>query len=589
MAMNNIRVEIRQDGIGIATLDMPGRPFNVFSEDMMADFDRLIEIAATELTGLVICSGKPAFVAGADLAMIKDFANMRFDADWQTMRDRFSYLGKLFRRLEKTPVPVVAAINGLALGGGLELAMACHARVCVDVASPILGLPEIILSLLPGAGGTQRLPRYVGLEKGLDMLLGGAPVTPAEALHLGLVDAVVSVDELLAKAIELVKATPASARWDSADWDLPDSDKALLSRADWREWCLQSTGWNEQLHQLYPAVEAIIACVEGGGALPIDEACDIEWDVFVDLMSHPVAANMVLTCFLNKTAASKWAAGDIAKEAPSLTTVAWCSEQQMPTRLAKKVKLVNELEAELLVVDGQQTCQKACVRLINAADTVAVGADEERSAQIFYSGDFNRAEVVEVIAPAEISRAVVELVAAMDKTPLWSITPGGGMNFMLTALRDYVASSDKTPAELAMAAKAVDAEALLQLVTPSVQAAEQPATAADKVTGLDMLGKVAIAALQSNIGRFEALDVLAVFGLCWPKWTGGPIAYLAMLQRKELPADGLSLALVAALASLEQPLKIKACYADEIELFRIGWKESDRSSNVTNDWTKRDF
>ena len=163
------------------------------------------------------------------------------------------------------------------------------------------------------------------------------------------------------------------------------------------------------------------------------------------------------------------------------------------------------------------------------------------------------------------------------------------MNFMLTALRDYVASSDKTPAELAMAAKAVDAEALLQLVTPSVQAAEQPATAADKVTGLDMLGKVAIAALQSNIGRFEALDVLAVFGLCWPKWTGGPIAYLAMLQRKELPADGLSLALVAALASLEQPLKIKACYADEIELFRIGWKESDRSSNVTNDWTKRDF
>jgi hypothetical protein len=93
-------------------------------------------------------------------------------------------------------------------------------------------------------------------------------------------------------------------------------------------------------------------------------------------------------------------------------------------------------------------------------------------------------------------------------------------------------------------------------------AVDQAATAADKATGLDMLGTVAMAALRCCNSRFEALDVLAVFGLGWPKWTGGPIAYLAMLQREEVPADGLSAALVAALATLEQPLKNKASYAD---------------------------
>src|SRR5690606_12568284 len=106
--------------------------------------------------GLIISSGKSSFVAGADLGMIQDFGAMRFRADWQQMRDRYSHLGKLFRRLEQLPLPVVAAVNGLALGGGLELAMACHARVCVDAPHAQLGLPEILLGLLPGAGGTQR-------------------------------------------------------------------------------------------------------------------------------------------------------------------------------------------------------------------------------------------------------------------------------------------------------------------------------------------------------------------------------------------------------------------------------------------------
>ena len=141
--MENIALAIRGDGIGIgiATLDMPGRPFNVFSEQMMDDLELTLERACDELRGLVICSGKGSFMAGADLVMIRDFANMRFAADRQAMRDRFSRLGRLFRRIELAPIPIVAAINGLALGGGLELAMACHGRVCVNSDSALLGLP----------------------------------------------------------------------------------------------------------------------------------------------------------------------------------------------------------------------------------------------------------------------------------------------------------------------------------------------------------------------------------------------------------------------------------------------------------------
>ena len=187
-----IRTELDADGILLATIDMPGRAMNVFSRDMMDALEQIIARAESdvEVRGVVLTSGKAAFLAGADLEMIRMFAERARSGATEELHELFGHLGRLFRRLELSPKPFVAAINGLALGGGLEVCMACHGRVVADDTAIQLGLPEIKLGLLPGAGGTQRLPRLVGTAAGLRMLLCGDAVSPREALELHLVDEV---------------------------------------------------------------------------------------------------------------------------------------------------------------------------------------------------------------------------------------------------------------------------------------------------------------------------------------------------------------------------------------------------------------
>lgn len=441
--MENITLEIRDDGIGVATLDMPDRPFNVFSEQMMDDLEATIARACEDLHGLVIRSGKNSFVAGADLMMIKDFANMRFEADWQAMRHRFSRLGRLFRRMERSPIPIVAAINGLALGGGLELAMACHGRVCIDGAVPLLGLPEVGLGLLPGAGGTQRLPRLIGIEAAVKMLLDGASVTPEFSLEHGLVDRLASEEDLLDVAVGLVRTIPPGARWDQTQWQLTRTELALLDRPDWHEFCVGCGGWSEKQHNFYPAVGSIIDCVGKGVGLPFDAGCDVEWDIFVDLMSDPVAANMVVTCFLNKS--------------------------------------------------------------------LAKGADDS-------------------------------------------------LQVLKASVRRYLACNEASIGRVARAAMAVDARLLVEWAGTDVSSVGRGLSQEDRTAGLAMLAAIALDVWKNTDGFHDQLDAAAVLRAGWPQWTGGPIAYLAMLQRGELQGADLSPDLNAAVAAIELALKTGASY-----------------------------
>ncbi|MCB1667484.1 MAG: enoyl-CoA hydratase-related protein [Porticoccaceae bacterium] len=558
--MKNITLEVREDGIGVATLNMPGRPLNVFSEHMMEDLETVLERASSELKGLVLRSGKSTFVAGADLVMIKDFANMRFDADWQTMRDRFSHLGKLFRRIEKAPIPVVAAVNGLALGGGLELAMSCHARVCVDTPAPILGLPEIILALLPGAGGTQRLPRYIGIEPAMKMLLDGAPVTPRYALEMGLVDQVVAEDELLEKAIDLVKKIEPKAKWDDASWCLPTGDQTLLERNDWAQYCRDVGGWSGRQHDLYPAVEAIIRCVGDGAGLQIDKGFDVEWDIFVDLMSDPIAANMVVTCFLNKTAAPKWAHNYIAPNAARLESLAWSSVEPMPKGVSRKAEIKKPSEAAIVVFDAGQadlsgdldadSCIELCEARRGGESTPGVGA-------ITYLSSLKFAEAVEVSAPEELSASALDLAMAMGKIPVWTFAKGG-LKLIVSAVRDAVEHSGMSVEKAACAAKAVDADVLFDHVCGHVDVGV--VSGEDRVAGLNLLASIAMEIWRHCDDRYEETDVLAVLGAGWPKWTGGPIAYLAMLQRDELSDYAVSPEVTESVKQIKHALKIKASY-----------------------------
>ena len=303
----NIRTELDADGILLARIDMPGRAMNVFSRELMDALEQVIARAESDaaVKGVVLTSGKAAFLAGADLEMIKMFTERARGGATEELHELFGHLGRLFRRLELCPKPFVAAINGLALGGGLEVGMACRARVVADDASIQLGLPEIKLGLLPGAGGTQRLPRLVGVAEGLRMLLSGDPVSPRQALTLGLVDAVVPADELLAtarrKALTLQGAV---APWDreGAGFDAAPFD---FASAEVFAEIARFTGVSDYQLRHYPAYRAIMQCVIGGWSLPMTLATDYEMSVFVKLMRDPVAGNMVRTLFLNRQKAAK--------------------------------------------------------------------------------------------------------------------------------------------------------------------------------------------------------------------------------------------------------------------------------------------
>ena len=303
----NIHTSLDSDGILLARIDMPGRAMNVFSRDMMESLEALMNRVDGDasIRGVVLTSGKAAFIAGADLDMIRMFTERARTGSTEELHALFGHLGRLFRRLELSKKPYVAAINGLALGGGLEVCLACHERVVSSAEGVQLGLPEIKLGLLPGAGGTQRLPRLIGTAKGLEMLLVGEPVGPQEALELGLVDEMMAPDALIAAATRRAKAlTTPTARWDrpgyapaAAPFDFTAQDAFAQIQA--------AVSLSDYQLQYYPAYKAIMDCVVGGWSLPMTAASTREMDIFVELMRDPVAGNMVRSLFLNRQKAAK--------------------------------------------------------------------------------------------------------------------------------------------------------------------------------------------------------------------------------------------------------------------------------------------
>jgi 3-hydroxyacyl-CoA dehydrogenase/enoyl-CoA hydratase/3-hydroxybutyryl-CoA epimerase len=189
----SFRVDV-EDGVATVLFDVPGEPVNTLSPAIATELDQILtEIGRdSAVRAVVIASGKrDAFIAGAKIDLLQKVASAA-DAE-QMARDA----QKGFERLERFPKPVVAAIHGAALGGGLELALACHWRIATDDKKTSLGLPEVQLGLIPGAGGTQRLPRLVGIATALDLILAGKTVKARKALKIGLVDEVVPAPILI--------------------------------------------------------------------------------------------------------------------------------------------------------------------------------------------------------------------------------------------------------------------------------------------------------------------------------------------------------------------------------------------------------
>lgn len=228
-----VRFEQR-DAIAVLTLDRP--PVNALSADLVTDLVSAIDAAAVPQVRAVVVTGAPHFAAGADISGFQEL--MRSGASGADLGER---LGDALLRLEALPKPVIAAVRGYALGGGLELAMACDLRVLGQGAK--MGQPEVKLGLIPGAGGTQRLPRLVGIGRARDLVFTGRMIDAAEAYRIGLADRVVADDELdgaaLSWAAELAAgptvALAVAKRVIGTGFDLPLSDALALEAAGFRE------------------------------------------------------------------------------------------------------------------------------------------------------------------------------------------------------------------------------------------------------------------------------------------------------------------------------------------------------------------
>ncbi|MFP5399670.1 MAG: enoyl-CoA hydratase-related protein, partial [Gammaproteobacteria bacterium] len=303
MTSEAITLQIGADGIAVATMDLPGRPMNVVGDELMTALAHVVERVASDeaIKGLVLTSGKADFCAGGDLDRM---------SKWQEPREPFEAsmaMKAVLRRMETMGKPVVAAIGGHALGGGLEIALACHARIVLDDRKLKLGQPEVKLGLLPGGGGTVRLPRLVGIQAALQIMAEGHDVAPAKALGMGLVTELAKDrDELLAKARAWCLAHPkAKQPWDESKFRFPGGDSRSPAVA--QMWSIGPSVAAAKSYGNYPAVTHIMSSVFEGGLLGFDAASAVESCYFAACAMTQESRNMIGTLWYQFNAIKKGA------------------------------------------------------------------------------------------------------------------------------------------------------------------------------------------------------------------------------------------------------------------------------------------
>ena len=311
-----IRSDLDADGILLLTIDVPGQSMNVITPEVSRDLAAAIVRLKTDpaVKGAVLTSGKASgFMAGADLkgmgAMFGGRALPEGKSRMAALFEGVFALNALLRDLETCGKPVAVAVNGLALGGGLEFILACHYRVVADNPKITLGLPEIMVGLFPGAGGTQRLPRLMGIQPALMYLLQGKNMSPQEALGFGVVQAVVPADQVIETAKAWVRANPTRGvqPWDEKSFKFPGGPATGLNPT----FAATFVGGNAMTHvnagDNMNAPKAILSAVYEGSQVPMDTAIRIESKYFAKVVADPQAANMIRSLFVSKQAAEKGA------------------------------------------------------------------------------------------------------------------------------------------------------------------------------------------------------------------------------------------------------------------------------------------
>jgi 3-hydroxyacyl-CoA dehydrogenase/enoyl-CoA hydratase/3-hydroxybutyryl-CoA epimerase len=294
-----LTTDLEDGGILTITINLADRPMNLLTPELLADLGECVERIASDpaIKGAILTSGKNSFIAGADIMDLVDAYTNGIAV--QTAYDDSQRVSRLYRRLETCGKPVVAAVNGLALGGGFELCLACHHRVIAIGERVAIGLPEVKIGLLPGGGGTQRVPRLIGVTEGLRMLLDGRQIKADEALRLGLVHAAVEPAQLLTHAREWLAASGDAVQpWDKKGFVLPGGAGSFMAA---------TAAVARDTQRNLPAAPAILSCVYEGTLLPIDVGLRVESRHFAQLLAGPVARNLMRTLFVNKGRADKLA------------------------------------------------------------------------------------------------------------------------------------------------------------------------------------------------------------------------------------------------------------------------------------------
>ncbi|ENG2550966.1 TPA: fatty acid oxidation complex subunit alpha FadJ [Citrobacter farmeri] len=272
-------LNVRLDNVAVISVDVPGEKMNTLKAEFASEVRVILKQIRENkaIRGVVIVSAKADnFIAGADINMI---SRCKSAQEAETLARQGQ---QLMAEINALPIPVVAAIHGACLGGGLELALACHTRVCTDDAKTVLGLPEVQLGLLPGSGGTQRLPRRVGISIALDMILTGKQLRAKQALKAGLVDEVVPQTILLDAAVEWAKKDRPGHR------PLPVRERILagpLGRA--LLFRLVSKKTEQKTQGNYPATERILQVIETGLVQGSSSGYDAEARAFGELAMTP--------------------------------------------------------------------------------------------------------------------------------------------------------------------------------------------------------------------------------------------------------------------------------------------------------------
>ncbi len=306
MSYKNFSFEIDGDGVALATFDAPGKSMNVLSADVMEEIRAIADRVGGDdaIKGLVIRSGKDNFCAGADLKslfgpMQDGAANLEGDDRLAFIRDQGALMSRTFTQLETCGKPLAVCLNGLTLGGGFELALACHYRVMANDGKAKVGFPEVLIGLFPGAGGSQRLPRVCGAMDALQIMSTGKNVDADSALQKGIVQELAAPDEMVAKAKAWVLANPeATQPWYQDTFKIPGGK--VWSPSGLQVFGGASPMMRRETYGNYPAVRYLLSAVYEGLQVDIAAGLRIEERYFAKLLLRPESTNMIRSIFLSK-------------------------------------------------------------------------------------------------------------------------------------------------------------------------------------------------------------------------------------------------------------------------------------------------